>query len=65
MRTTPQTQLPPAPATPSRRAMPQRTEILPLWAHLPPDRRRQLTDLLGQLLARLHEAQRAGEGGHD
>jgi hypothetical protein len=35
------------------------------WARLSATRRQQLTSLLGQLLARLHEARRAGEGGRD
>lgn len=37
----------------------------PLWARLPADRRRELSDLLGQLLARLHAARSAGEVSHD
>jgi hypothetical protein len=36
-----------------------------LWARLPAERQRQLRDLLGQLLARLHEAQRLKEAGHE
>jgi hypothetical protein len=32
---------------------------------LPIHRRQQLSDLLGQLLARLHEARRAKEDSHD
>jgi hypothetical protein len=35
------------------------------WAHLPSIRQRQLHDLLGQLLARLHQAQRLKEAGHE
>jgi hypothetical protein len=38
---------------------------IPLWAHLPKDNRQQLRDLLGRLLARLHEARRLGEAGHE
>jgi len=36
-----------------------------LWTHLPADRRRQLSELLGELLARLHAARSAGEVSHD
>jgi hypothetical protein len=35
------------------------------WPRLPDDRQRQLRELLGRLLARLHEARRLEEGGHD
>jgi hypothetical protein len=35
------------------------------WTHLPADRKRQLQQLLGQLLTRLIEARRLGEAGHD
>jgi hypothetical protein len=37
----------------------------PVWAHLPADRRKQLHDLLGQLLARLHAANARKEAGHE
>jgi len=36
-----------------------------VWARLPADRRKQLSDLLGLLLARLHEANVRREVGHD
>ena len=36
-----------------------------IWARLPADRRRQLRDLLGQLLARLLAATRREEAGHE
>ena len=39
-------------------------EPLP-WTRLPLIRQRQLRDLLGQLLARFHQAQRLKEAGHD
>jgi hypothetical protein len=45
--------------------MPLRPVTPPLWTELPSDRRQRLSSLLGQLLARLHEARRAGEAGHD
>jgi hypothetical protein len=38
---------------------------LGLWNRLPADKRKQLRDLLGRLLARLHEATRLGEAGHE
>jgi hypothetical protein len=38
---------------------------VPLWTRLPADRRQQLRDLLGKLLARLHEAKRLGEAGRE
>jgi len=37
----------------------------PVWAHLPADRQKQLLELLGQLLARLHAAHVGREVGHD
>ncbi len=37
----------------------------PVWVHLPADRRKQLTDLLGQLLARVHAANARQEVGHE
>ena len=37
----------------------------PVWAQLPADRQKQLHDLLGQLLARLHAANVRGEVGHE
>ena len=37
----------------------------PVWAHLPADRQKQLHDLLGQLLARLHAARSRKEAGHE
>jgi hypothetical protein len=36
-----------------------------LWTRIPVDRRQQLRDLLGRLLARLHEARRLEEAGHE
>jgi len=36
-----------------------------VWAHLPADRRRQLHELLGQLLARLHVANARRGAGHE
>jgi hypothetical protein len=36
-----------------------------LWTRLPAARQLQLRDLLGQLLARLHEARRLKEAGHE
>jgi hypothetical protein len=36
-----------------------------VWALLPADRRKQLTDLLGQLLARRHAANARQEVGHE
>jgi hypothetical protein len=36
-----------------------------VWAHLPADRQKQLRDLLGQLLARLHAANARKEAGHE
>jgi hypothetical protein len=36
-----------------------------VWARLPADRQRQLHDLLGQLLARLHAANGRKEAGHE
>ena len=38
---------------------------MPVWTRLPKDNQQQLRDLLGRLLARLHEARRLGEVGHD
>ena len=37
----------------------------PVWAHLPADRQKQLHELLGQLLARLHAANAGKEVGHE
>ena len=37
----------------------------PVWAHLPADRQKQLHELLGQLLARLHAANARQEVGHE
>lgn len=37
----------------------------PVWAHLPTDRQKQLHDLLGQLLARLHAANARKEVGDE
>jgi len=37
----------------------------PVWAHLSADRQKQLHDLLGQLLARLHAANVRKEAGHE
>ena len=37
----------------------------PVWAHLPADRQKQLNELLGQLLARLHAANARKEAGHE
>ena len=37
----------------------------PVWAHLTADRQKQLHDLLGQLLARLHAANVREEVGHE
>jgi hypothetical protein len=36
-----------------------------VWAHLPADRQKQLRELLGQLLARLHAANARKEAGHE
>jgi hypothetical protein len=36
-----------------------------VWAHLPADRQKQLHELLGQLLARLHAANAREEVGHE
>jgi len=36
-----------------------------VWAHLPTDRRKELHDLLGQLLARLHAANARKEAGDE
>jgi hypothetical protein len=36
-----------------------------VWAHLPADRQKQLHELLGQLLARLHAANAGAEVGHE
>ena len=41
------------------------TDPTPIWARLPVDKRQELRDLLGRLLARLHEARRLGEVGHE
>jgi hypothetical protein len=38
---------------------------VPLWTRISVDRRQQLRDLLGRLLARLHEARRLEEAGHE
>lgn len=54
----------PSPVPPPRRPTAP-PPALPLWPRLPADRRRQLSELLGQLLARLHEARRAKEGSRD
>ena len=37
----------------------------PVWTHLPAERQKQLRELLGQLLARLHAANARKEGGHE
>jgi hypothetical protein len=39
--------------------------LIPLWARLPAPRRQELYRLLGQMMARLLEAQRLKEAGHD
>jgi hypothetical protein len=39
--------------------------VPPVWAHLAADRRQQLNELLGQLLARLHAANARKEVGHE
>jgi Ser/Thr protein kinase RdoA (MazF antagonist) len=36
-----------------------------VWAHLSADRQKQLNELLGQLLARLHAAASRKEAGHE
>ena len=57
---------------PTRRSPPRLTFPSPLannpppvWTHLPADRQKQLRDLLGQLLARLHAANDRKETGHE
>jgi hypothetical protein len=55
-------------APPPRLTIPTASDPPPgpgLWARLPADKRRQLRDLLGRLLARLPEARRLGEDGHE
>jgi hypothetical protein len=37
----------------------------PVWAHLPANRQKQLHELLGQRLARLHAANARKEVGHE
>jgi hypothetical protein len=37
----------------------------PVWIHLPADRQKQLRDLLGQLLVRLHAARDCKEAGRE
>ena len=41
------------------------TNLPPVWAHLPANRQKQLHELLGQLLARLHAANVRKEVGHE
>ena len=54
------------PAPPPRLTpVPPKTDPPPVWAHLPADRQKQLHDLLGQLLARLHAANARTEAGHE
>ncbi len=51
---------------PPRLTPPQpKTSPPPVWAHLPSDRQKQLSDLLGQLLARLHAANARKEADHE
>jgi hypothetical protein len=57
---------------PTRRSPPRLTSPTPpahnpppVWAHLPADRQKQLRELLGQLLARLHAANARKEAGHE
>jgi hypothetical protein len=45
--------------------VPPKTDPPPVWAHLPADRQKQLHDLLGQLLARLHAANARKEAGRE
>ena len=44
---------------------PRTTPALLCWASLPAQRRRELDRLLGQMMARLLEAKRLKEVGHD
>ena len=41
------------------------TEPPPVWAHLPANQQKQLHELLGLLLARLHAANVRKEAGHE
>ena len=58
---------------PTRRPAPPRLKPItpspsnppPVWAHLPADRQKQLHELLGQLLARLHAANAREGVGHE
>ena len=58
-------------STPARTPFPprlkpaQRRRCPPSGPRLPAERQHQLRDLLGQLLARFHEAKRLKEGGHE
>ena len=49
--------------TPPPRLKPINSPLV--WAHLPADRQKQLHELLGQLLARLHAANVRKEVGHE
>lgn len=52
------------PSSPPRRKPP--LSVTPgLWTRLPAAHQQQLRDLLGELVARLHEASRLKEAGHE
>ena len=55
----------PLPPANDRAGVAQNRGAVPLWTCIPVDRRQQLRDLLGRLLARLHEARRLEEAGHE